>query len=101
MDVDAADQSWDQCEVDEVASQSVVSSSTMARKHPFGRVLTVSLPLGNPSASTDLFLLQRRGRTRSQPLLSAPIPAQQDVAAVKNDVEQLKQYVQSSGALPT
>ncbi|BGP36761.1 hypothetical protein JCM10449v2_000663 [Rhodotorula kratochvilovae] len=68
-----ADQSWDHVELGDLVSAPV--HARVATKKPFSRVLT------------------KRARTRSQPLLYSPASPQEDVAAVKNDVEQLKQTI--------
>ncbi|KPV78427.1 uncharacterized protein RHOBADRAFT_50896 [Rhodotorula graminis WP1] len=74
--LDDADQSWDHVELDDLVSPPGSSTTRKSvRKSAFGRALT------------------KRARTRSQPLLGAPLPPHQDVAAVKNDVEQLKQTI--------
>ncbi|GAA5834167.1 hypothetical protein JCM9279_004234 [Rhodotorula babjevae] len=73
---DEADQSWDHVELDDLVSAPSASTTRRpARKSAFGRAL------------------KKRALTRSQPLLSPPLPPRQDVLAVKNDVEQLKQTI--------
>ncbi|GAA5926613.1 hypothetical protein JCM3775_001066 [Rhodotorula graminis] len=74
--LDDADQSWDHVELDDLVSPPGSSTTRKSvRKSAFGRALT------------------KRARTRPQPLLGAPLSPHQDVAAVKNDVEQLKQTI--------
>ncbi|GAA5913961.1 hypothetical protein JCM8208_007011 [Rhodotorula glutinis] len=74
--LDDADQSWDHVELEDLVSSPGPSMSRKsARKSAFGRALT------------------KRARTRPQAPLGAPLPPHQDVVAVKNDVEQLKQTI--------